>query len=160
MLSKNTLHSSAKAPSVVEAVSKIIEDQMTEEEFNDPQYSFRVYVIPKTTNNLRNADQAVTYAPLGSAIEMAVKLVERPKFRATKIIDFVRDEGFKEFSMHQFIGMWKSNSWKDAKKTLAIEIGGQWFWYKSVVPLITDMAYPLDYGKSACCVRDGAAGRC
>ena len=49
-------------PAVIQAVNNLIESKMTSDEYNDPQYSYRVYVIPKTTNNPRKADQAVTYA--------------------------------------------------------------------------------------------------
>lgn len=129
---------SAKAtiPNAVQAVNKLMEENMSEADFNDPKYAYRVYVVPKTTNNAKNADQAVTYAPEGSAIEMAIKHVERPKFRATEIVEKVRAAGFPAFNKHAFQSIWKPQGLKDPAKNLAIQLGGQWFWYAEIVPLV------------------------
>lgn len=52
---------------------------MTRAEFNDPAYSFRVYVVPKMTNNAKKAVQAVIDSPVGSDVEVAIKRIERPE---------------------------------------------------------------------------------
>ena len=65
---------------------------MTQQEFDDPAYSFRVYVVPKVTNNSKKANQAVIYSPIGSDVEVAIKLVERPKYRMTEAIKKLVDE--------------------------------------------------------------------
>lgn len=133
MMSKNLLHASTGVPSVVQAVNKLVESEMSSEDYNDPRYAFRVYVVPKTTNNPKKADQAVTYAAAGSDIEMAIKQVERPKFRAGELIELVQKAGHPDFGTHRFIQLFKAHSLKDPKKGLAVELGKQWFWYPEAV---------------------------
>gem|GEM_PF-169651 len=133
MMSENLLHASAEVPCVVQAVNKLVEGEMTPEDYNDPRYAFRVYVVPKTTNNPKKADQAVTYAAAGSAIEMAIKHVERPKYRAGELIGLVQNAGHPDFGTHRFVQLFKLHGLKDAKKGLAIELGKQWFWYPEAV---------------------------
>ncbi|MBC7905573.1 MAG: DUF3644 domain-containing protein [Rhodospirillaceae bacterium] len=93
MDSKNLLNAGASVPGAVKTVNKLIEAEMSDADYNDPAYAFRVYVVPKTVNNPKKADQGVTYAAAGSEIEMAIKLVERPKHRAGEVIKMVQALG-------------------------------------------------------------------
>ena len=63
------------------AVNALLEGPMTQEEFNDPAYSFRVYAVPKVANDAKKSDQAVIYSPVGSDVEVAIKHVERKERR-------------------------------------------------------------------------------
>lgn len=85
----NALKGTAPVAKAVAAVNALLEAPMTQAEFNDPTYSFRVYVVPKVINNAKKADQAVIYSPVGSDVEVAIKLVERPKYRMTDATIYV-----------------------------------------------------------------------
>jgi hypothetical protein len=134
--SPNLQNASSSIPSVIQTVNKLMEDSMSEADYNDLKYAFRVYVVPKTTNNPKKADQAVTFAPTGSEIEMAIKLVERPKHRAGEIVNMIKAAGYKEFVLQTFIEFWKAKDLKNPKKGFAIQLGGQWFWYPEVIAII------------------------
>ena len=67
-------------PDVITTVNKLIEEEMSDSDYNDPRYSYRVYVAPRPVNNRSKADQAVVFAPAGSDIEMAIR-----EGRATKV---------------------------------------------------------------------------
>ena len=134
--SANLASAKAPVPNAVQAVNKLMEENMSDADFNDPKYAYRVYVVPKTSNNSKTADQAVTYAPAGSDIEMAIKQVEKPKFRASEVIEKVRAAGFPAFNQDAFYCIWKPLDLKNAKKNLAIQLGNQWFWYGEIVPLV------------------------
>lgn len=120
------------------AVNKLLEEGMTAAEYNDPSYAFRVYVVPKVTNNSKNADQAVSYAPIGSEVEMAIKQVERPKFRAGEAVSMLRNQGLP-VSSHTFVQAWKGADLKNPGKGLAIELGNQWFWYQEGIDEIAKL---------------------
>ncbi len=123
-------------PDVIHAVNQLIESEMTEEEYNDPRYSYRVFIVPKTVNNPRKADQAVTYATEGSAIEMAVREVERPKYTATQIVEQMKSEGFTDFSLYGkngFVDTWKGIDGKNPSLGLGVMIAGVWYWYDKMV---------------------------
>ena len=114
----------------------LIEKDLSSDEYNDPQYSYRVFVVPRTINNKKKADQAVRYAPLGSDVEMAVREVERPKYNAGDIVEIMKSEGFEDFSTHGkngFVAFWKSIDGKNPTKGLGVYVVGQWVWYERMV---------------------------
>jgi len=120
----------------VAAVNALLENPMSSADYNDPDYAFRVYVVPKVTNNSKKADQAVSYSPVGSNVEVAIKQVERPKFRMTEAIQMLTDEGVPNVTSHTFTRAWKANDLKAPGKGLAIQLGGQWFWYQEGIDQI------------------------
>lgn len=124
-------------PAAIQAVNALHEGEMTEAEYNDPRYAYRVYVVPKTVNNPKKADQAVTFAPTGSTIELAIKHVERPKYREKDVINQMKSEGFK-ITTNRFRKFWKALDAKNPKKGLATQLGGQWFWYDEMLKLVRD----------------------
>lgn len=88
----NALKGAVPVAKAVAAVNALIEGPMSQAEFDDPAYSFRVYVVPKVTNNAKKGDQAVIYSPIGSNVEVAIKHVERPKYRMTEAIKKLQDD--------------------------------------------------------------------
>jgi len=120
----------------VAAVNALLETPMSSADFNDPDYAFRVYVVPKVTNNSKKADQAVSYSPVGSNVEIAIKHVERPKFRMTEVLAMLAEEGVPNVNQYTFMKAWKSEDLKNPAKGLAVELGGQWFWYQEGVDRI------------------------
>jgi hypothetical protein len=127
---------SKQLPDVITTVNKLIEDGMSDADYNDPRYSYRVYVAPRTVNNRGKADQAVVFAPAGSAIEMAIREVERPKYTAGQIVELMRKEGFGAFSMYGkggFVLFWKSIDAKKPDKGYGVQIAGTWYWYDKML---------------------------
>jgi Protein of unknown function (DUF3644) len=139
--SANALTGAAPVAKAVAAVNALLEGPMTQAEFNDPAYSFRVYVVPKVTNNAKKADQAVIYSPVGSQVEVAIKLVERPKYRMKDAIRKLQDADGLNVSGYEFQRAWKLNDLKNPAKGLAIELGGQWFWYQEGVDRIREIVF-------------------
>jgi hypothetical protein len=137
--SANALKSKAPVAKSVAAVNLLLEGPMTQAEFNDPAYSFRVYVVPKVVNNVKKADQAVTFSPVGSDVEVAIKLVERPKYRMTEAIKKLLDDHDLIVSNYQFQQAWKPNELKNPAKGLAVQLGGQWFWYQEGIDKIREI---------------------
>lgn len=134
--SPNALKGALPVAKAVAAVNALIEGPMSQAEFDDPAYSFRVYVVPKVTNNAKKADQAVTYSPVGSDVEVAIKHVERPKYRMTEAIQKLLDDDGVALTAHEFTQAWKLNDLKNPAKGLAVQLGGQWFWYQEGIDLI------------------------
>jgi hypothetical protein len=123
-------------PDVIRAVNELIEKDMAVEDYNDPRYSYRVFVVPRTINNPAKADEAVVFASQGSAIEMAIREVERPKYTAKQIVEKMKSEGFNEFTLFGkggFVATWKEMDAKQPSKGLGVSIAGQWFWYDKMV---------------------------
>jgi hypothetical protein len=119
----------------VAAVNAALEEQLSPDEYNDPDYAFRVYVVPKVTNNSKKMDQAVSYNPVGSDVEIAIKHVERPKFRQSDAITALLADGVP-VSTYTFQKAWKKHDLKAPGRGFAIELGNQWFWYQEGIDAI------------------------
>lgn len=127
---------SKKLPQVIQTVNKLIEQNMSEADYNDPRYSYRVYVAAKTINNKNKADQAVTFAAAGTDIEMAIREVERPKYKPSQIVEMMKKEGFGGFTLYGkggFVAFWKRLNAKRPSEGYGIEIAGEWYWYDKMV---------------------------
>ena len=123
-------------PTIIQTVNGLIERGLSSDEYNDSQYSYRVFVVPRTVNNRNKADQAVKYAPLGSDVEMAVREVERPKYTATDIVNLMRQEGYASFSIHGrdgFVKFWQSIDGKNVGRGFGVSVVGSWYWYERMV---------------------------
>ncbi|WP_157693355.1 hypothetical protein [Granulibacter bethesdensis] len=99
---------------------------------------FEYMFVPKVTNNAKKADQAVTYSPVGSAVEVAIKHVERPKYRRDEAIKRLQNAGLT-ISKYEFYKAWKDNDLKNPAKGFAIQLGGQWFWYQEGIDKIREI---------------------
>ncbi len=123
-------------PDVITTVNKLIENSMSDAEYNDPRYSYRVFVAPRTVNNRGKADQAVVFAPAGSDIEMAIREVERPKYTAGQIVDLMRKEGHNKFTMYGkggFVPFWQSLDAKKPGEGYGVQVAQSWYWYEKMV---------------------------
>ena len=72
-------------------------------------------------------------------MEIAIKHVERPKYRMKEAIKKLLDDNGLTVSNYQFQQAWKLNALKDPAKGFAIELGGQWFWYQEGIDKIREI---------------------
>lgn len=128
-------------PSVIANANAAIEKNMSLDDFNDPSYSYRVYVVPRTINNKKKADQAVIFAEQGSDVELAVRDIERPKYKAAQIVQKMVEEGFTDFNMHGkrgFVRLWQGMDARNLSKGLGVEIAGSWYWYEAMMTAVRE----------------------
>jgi len=134
--SQSELTGAKGLPSVIQTVNALVETKMAEADYNDPRYSYRVYVAPRTVNNKNRADQAVIYAQAGSDIEIAIREVERPKFTASQIVALMKKEGYSDFTLYGkggFVELWKAWDARVPGKGYGVFIAGLWYWYDKMV---------------------------
>ena len=114
---------------------------MSEEDYNDPRFSYRVAFIRKLANGRTSADRLVEFVPAGAMAEemnrVYVKETEKIKFRPKQIVDLMKAEGYKGFTMHQHTDLWQA---LDAKRpdgqfgTMVAET--TWLWYPSWITVV------------------------
>jgi len=109
---------------------------MSEEEYNDPRFSFRVAFIRKLANGKSSADKLVEFVPAGSATDemnrVYVKETEKVKYRPKQIVDMMKAEGFKGFTMHQHTELWQSLGAKQPEGKFGTMVAETtWLWYPS-----------------------------
>lgn len=113
---------------------------ISDDEFNNPQYSYRVLYVPKTANTKGQADKVIEFiksdSPEAAGLNKEYRLIrdrEKPKQLPTDIIHKMQTNGYKKFGMHQHTQLWKQLNAKDESKGFGVSVAGFWYWYDSWV---------------------------
>jgi hypothetical protein len=123
-------------PGHIRAMQDAFQDVLTEEQFNDPHYAYRVVYVPKAANRKGSADRMVEFVKAGSEEAEAVQRVllketEKEKFKPQQIVDLMRAEGSSRFNMIHHTRLWQALDARDPKKGYGVELkDGQWYWYE------------------------------
>jgi hypothetical protein len=112
------------------------ESEMTQEEFDDPRFSYRVAFVRKTTNSKTAADKVVQFIASDSEVATEVNKVflketEKTKYRPSTIVKQMKAEGFTKFGMQQHTDLWKTRDGKNPRHQWGVQVEGTWFWYES-----------------------------
>jgi hypothetical protein len=117
------------------------ENEMTQEDFDDPRFSYRVALVKKVSNNKNTADRVVQIVPTGSEAanamnEVILKETERRKFRPSTIVTQMKAEGYSRFGMTHHTDLWHEKDAKNPKYQYGVEVERQWLWYDSWVAVV------------------------
>lgn len=90
-------------------------------------------------NRAGQADRVIEFLDPTSGAAKAInkefwvkKEVERPKFRASDVVQQVQAEGFTKFRVQrEHLDMWKAEDAKADGKGYGVSIAGVWYWYQS-----------------------------
>ena len=112
---------------------------LTHEEYNSPQYSYRLIFKRKLVNRPGQADRVIEFIDPESKIARAIdkeywvkKEVERPKFRPSDVVAAVQKAGFNGFRVNpEHVRMWQAEGAKKPEKGYGVEVQGVWYWYES-----------------------------
>jgi hypothetical protein len=125
-------------PSHIQSFISDFENGLTDEEFNDQRFSYRVFFTRKTSNTKTGADSVIQFLEADSAAGTEVNKVflretEKRKYLAKIIVKQMKDEGFEWFNVHQHTMLWKSKDAKNPKHQFGTNVVGTWYWYESWV---------------------------
>ena len=129
----------ATIPERLRAYIAAFDGALTHEEYNSPQYSYRLLFKRKMVNRPGQADKVIEFIDPASDLAKAIdkeywvkKEVERPKFRAKDVVAAVQRAGFKRFRVTpEHSGMWKSLDAKNPSKGYGVDVQGSWYWYQN-----------------------------
>ena len=112
------------------------ENGLTQEEYDDPKFSYRVAFIRKTSNTKTGADKVIQMVAADSETAAAINQVflretEKSKYRPGRIVDQMKAEGFVHFGMKQHTDLWKSKDARNPKFQFGTYVEENWFWYES-----------------------------
>lgn len=112
------------------------DDSISDEEFNNPQYSYRVLYIPKSINTKGQADKVIEFiradSPEAEGLNREYRIIrdrEKPKYLPTEVINKIRSKGFKKFGMYDHTLLWQNLNAKDEKKGFGVKVAKTWYWY-------------------------------
>ena len=119
------------------------DSKLTDEEFNDPRFAYRVLFVAKSANRKGQADRVIEFVAPGSALaknintEYAViKEREKPKYLPSQIVKMMHNEGFPGFNMYHHTQLWKSLDAKNPGKGYGIKVVKTWYWYDRWVEVV------------------------
>ncbi len=112
------------------------EREMTQEEYDDPRFSYRVAFVRKTTNSKTAADKVIQFVPTDTDTaseinKVFLKETEKKKYRPGTIVKQMKAEGYVKFGMQRHIDLWKARDARNPKYQFAVQVEGTWFWYEA-----------------------------
>jgi hypothetical protein len=114
------------------------DNNLSDEDFNNSKFSYRVLFVPKTANRKGQADRVVEFVPANSEIAkginkeyVVIKEKEKTKYLPTDIWKKMKEESFIKFGQHQHTLLWKANNAKEPSKGYGVLVVKTWYWYDS-----------------------------
>lgn len=112
--------------------------ELSDDEFNDPRFSYRVFFIPKTANRKGQADQVIEFIKADSELAKGInaqytvfKEIERPKCLPSEVVRRVQEAGYAKFTMTDHINLWKELDAKRPGLGYGTQVASTWYWYES-----------------------------
>lgn len=124
----------AATPAVIEAANAALEDPLSEEMLNSPEYAYRVWLVPRIVNHKNQADYIGQFAPEGA--ELTIKEVEKKKYLPGQIVKAMKSEGARHFTISDFVKIWQSIDGKNSKNKLGVSVAGHWYWYEPMIAVV------------------------
>jgi len=127
----------AEIPTRIRAYIAEFDGVLTHEEYNSPNYSYRLLFKRKMVNRPGQADRVIEFIDPKSELAKEIdkeywvkKEVERKKYRPSDIVKSVNEAGFTKFRVNpEHVLMWQSEDAKNPGKGYGAEVAGVWFWY-------------------------------
>jgi hypothetical protein len=132
----NQLKKFSELPKGIASYINDFDESVSDEEFNNPQYSYRVLYVPKTANTKGQADKVIEFikadSPEAAGLNKEYRIIrdrEKPKHLPTEIVKMMKDIGYKKFGMHQHSQLWKELDGKNEAKGFGVAVVNTWYWY-------------------------------
>lgn len=139
------LHDVTGLPAHIKAFINAFDDELTEAEFNDPRFAYRVLFVPKTANRKGQADKVIEFVKADSELAKGVnkqyavvKEIEKPKYLPNQVVAKMNAAGYPKFSMHHHTQLWKKLDAKKPAKGLCVLVVKTWYWYEPWLAIVTE----------------------
>jgi len=117
---------------------------LSDEEYDNTHYAYRIFFVPKTANRRGQADRVIEFIKSDSELaetinkEYAViKETEKKKYLPGQVVDLMKAEGYNNFSLHYHTQLWQFQKAKNPDKGYGTIVAGTiWHWYDCWVELV------------------------
>jgi hypothetical protein len=145
------LMSQSDLPQHIQSFVVQFENEMTQPEYEDPRFSYRVAFVRKTTNTKTGADKVIQFVQQGSDAaeqinKVFLKETEKAKYRPSSIVKQMKAEGYTGFGMKQHTDLWQEKDAKNPRYQLGVQVEGSWFWYEVWMNLVRKHCQELEPG--------------
>lgn len=141
---KELLEEQPGLPANIQGYIQKFDAGLTEEEFANPHYAYRILFVPKTANRKGQADRVIEFvksdSPLAETINReyaVIKETEKKKYLPQQIVDLMKADGYPRFSIYQHTLLWKSCNAKNPAHGYGTMVAGKnWHWYECWVDVV------------------------
>lgn len=137
------LHDAEGLPPNIRAFINAFDSELTEAEFNDPRFAYRVLFVPKTANRKGQADKVIEFIKADSDLAKdvnrhyaVVKETEKAKYLPKQVVEKMQASGYPRFTMHSHTLLWKELDAKHASKGLGVLVVKTWYWYQPWLEIV------------------------
>jgi hypothetical protein len=137
------LHKVTGLPSHIQAFINAFDAELTESEFNDPRFAYRVLFVPKTANRKGQADKVIEFIKADSELAKdvnrhyaVVKETEKTKYLPKQVVEKMHAAGFSNFTMHNHTQLWKEIDAKNPAKRFGVLVVKTWHWYEPWLDIV------------------------
>lgn len=125
-------------PANIAAYINDFDSQLTQAEYNDIKFSYRVLYVPKAANRKGQADKVVEFIPANSPEAEKlnteyVLLKERKKYLPSQVWKLMQKKGFTNFGQYQHTQLWQAEDAKAANNDFGVQVVNKWYWYQKWV---------------------------
>jgi hypothetical protein len=113
---------------------------LTEEEYNNPSYSFRLLFSRKLVNRPGQADKVIEFIDPKSELAKTIdkeywvkREVERKKYLPGNVVQLCKAAGFRKFRIKEHTDYWKQEDAKNPVKGFGTQVENTWYWYQTWV---------------------------
>jgi hypothetical protein len=125
-------------PQNISAYIQKFDKELSDSDFGDSRFSYRVLFVPKTANRKGQADKVIEFIPADSEIARGMnkeyvlfKDREKTKYLPGRICKELQNLGYKKFDFQRHLELWRSVNAKDLSKGFGTQVEKTWYWYES-----------------------------
>lgn len=130
------LRSFSDLPANIASYINDFDEAVSESDFNDIRYSYRVLYVPKSVNHKGQADKVIEFVPANSPEAetlnkefVLIKEKEKAKYLPSKIVKIMQEKGYHNFSITSHTYLWNRLDAKNPKYKFGVEVEKKWYWY-------------------------------
>lgn len=125
-------------PAHISSYIQTYDSTLSEDDFNDSKFSYRVLFVPKTTNRKGQADKVIEFVNPESNIAKglskeywAIKDREKPKFLPSTLCKDIQRIGYPKFTITEHTRLWQAENAKGPSKGYGVQLEKTWYWYEN-----------------------------
>ena len=130
----NQLRKFTDLPSNISAYINDFDDTLSDEDFNDIKYSYRVLYVSKSANRKGQADKVIEFIPANSPEAQGlnkeyvlVKEREKKKHLPSEVYETMQGKGYPKFNAYQHSLLWKEKDAKNPTNGFGTQVAKTWY---------------------------------
>lgn len=139
----NQLREFTDLPQNISAYINDFDETLSEKDYNDMRFSYRVLYVPKSVNRKGQADKVIEFIPANSPEAeglnkeyVLVKEREKKKYLPSDICRIMKNKGYIKFNIYQHSTQWKQMDAKNPQKGFGTQVAKTWYWYDNWVKIV------------------------